>query len=58
MIISELTTINGREYTRTYSDEGFLIERDGERYAEAVDPIGSGREYVETDTLAENELEE
>ena len=34
---------------RTYSDAGKKIERDGVLYDEAVDPIGSGRTYTETD---------
>ena len=35
---------------RTCSDIGMLIERDGVMYADAVDPVDSGREYRETDT--------
>lgn len=53
MIKTEKITINGRELTRTYSDSGHLIERDGVRYAEAIDPAEMGRTYVETDELAE-----
>ena len=53
MIKIEKLTINGRELTRTYSDSGYLIERDGVRYAEAIDPAELGRTYVETDELAE-----
>ena len=34
---------------RTYSDAGFMIERDGIRYDEAVDPANMGRTYTETD---------
>lgn len=34
---------------RTRSDLGLLIERDGMRYSEAVDPAESGRTYTETD---------
>lgn len=48
-IKTEKTTINGREFTRTYSTSGKYIERDGEKYAEAVDPVGASREYAETD---------
>lgn len=51
MIVTETIVINEVEFSRTYSSLGFLIERDGVRYAEAVDPIGSGREYIETDVL-------
>lgn len=53
MIKTEKITINGRELTRTYSDSGYMIERDGVRYAEAIDPAEMGRTYVETDELAE-----
>lgn len=49
MIIKATKEINGVKYDYTYSDSGMMIERDGERYSEAVDPLGSGREYIETD---------
>lgn len=34
---------------RTYSDAGFMIEREGVRYSEAVDPADLNRQYIETD---------
>lgn len=49
MIKTETITIRDRQMARTYSDAGMKIERDGVRYSEAVDPIGSGRTYTETD---------
>ena len=49
MIIQTTKEINGIVYAYTYSDSGFMIERDGVRYSEAVDPIDSGRLYTETD---------
>lgn len=49
MIITQTITINGRAFTRTYSDTGMHIERDGARYAEAFDPAELGRTYTETD---------
>ena len=51
MIISEQTTINDRQFTKTYSDSGFMVERDGAQYSEAIDPIefASERIYTETD---------
>lgn len=49
MIVKTTKEINGVEYDYTYSDAGMMIERDGARYSEAVDPFGSGREYIETD---------
>lgn len=48
MIIKTTKEINGVEYDYTYSDAGMMIERDGAKYSEAVDPINSGREYTET----------
>ena len=48
MIIKTTKVINGVEYDYTYSDVGMMIERDGARYSEALDPLGSGREYTET----------
>ena len=49
MIIQTTKEINGVIYSYTYSDSGYMIERDGVRYSEAVDPIDSGRLYTETD---------
>ena len=49
MIQAENITINGRPLTRTYSDSGHYIQRDGVQYAEAIDPADSGRTYTETD---------
>ena len=43
MIIQTKKEINGVVYDYTYSDSGFIIERDGVRYFEAVDPLDSGR---------------
>ena len=48
MIIQTTKEINGVVYDYAYSDSGFMIERDGVRYSEAVDPIDSGRLYTET----------
>lgn len=54
MIIQTTKEINGVVYAYTYSDSGFMIERDGVRYSEAIDPIGSNREYTETDEPVED----
>lgn len=51
MIISETVKLNDKNYTKTYSDAGFYIERNGVHYAEAIDNIGSEREYTETAIL-------
>ena len=55
MIIVEQITINDRQFTKTYSDSGFYIERDGVQYSEAIDPSEFGRTYTETDIPAESE---
>lgn len=49
MIVVENLIINGRSFAKTYSDIGMKIERDGELYGAAVDPIETGRTYTETD---------
>lgn len=49
MIHVENITLNGRQYTRTYSETHY-IERDGVEYEEAIDPIDSGRVYTESKT--------
>lgn len=48
MIIIENLIINGKHFTKTYSDKGFMVERDGIQYAEAVDPAEFNRTYTET----------
>jgi hypothetical protein len=55
MIITEELTINGRDFIKTYSDAGYMVERDGVRYAEAIDPAEFGRTYIETDEPIEPE---
>lgn len=47
MIYTEIVTINGKQYKRTYSDT-YTIERDGVEYYEAVDPVDGDRVYTET----------
>ena len=50
MIIVEYykTRKDGVSLNRTYSDAGMMIERDGVRYSEAIDPAELGRTYTET----------
>lgn len=57
MIRTEELSINGKPFIRTYSDSGFMVERDGIRYVEAIDPAEFGRTYTETDELAEGMTE-
>ena len=51
MIVTEYykTRADGVVLNRTYSDKGMMIERDGVRYSEAIDPAELGRTYTETD---------
>ena len=55
MIKTELITVDNRQLRRTWSDAGFMIERDGAQYSEAVDQIDSGRLYEETTIPLEDE---
>ena len=49
MIITEALVIGERNFIKTYSDLGMMVERDGVRYAEAIDPAEFNRQYIETD---------
>ena len=58
MIKTELITVDERQLRRTWSDAGFMIERDGAVYSEAVDPAEFDRAYTETDIPVEPESED
>jgi hypothetical protein len=49
MLKTEIVTFGSKEYIRTWSDKSVMIERDGALYEEAIDPVGSGRIYTETE---------
>jgi hypothetical protein len=51
MIKQETVEIRGKQYRKTYSDAGKMIEQvgTGRLYSEAVDWPNSPHEYVETD---------
>ena len=53
MIIQTTKEINGVMYAYTYSDSGFMIERDGVEYSEAVDVADATYTYTETETPIE-----
>lgn len=55
MIQTEVLIINDRSFIKTYSDSGYMVERDGVRYSEALDPAEFNRKYVETDELIDCE---
>ena len=54
MIVVEHITHDGREFTRTYSDEGRYVVRDGVAYGEALDPAEYGRTYTEGDYMEDD----
>lgn len=58
MIKTESLTINGKSFIRTYSSSGYMVERDGIRYSEAIDPAELNRTYTETDEPIEGETDE
>jgi len=47
VIRTESLTIGGKAFTRTYSDAGLYVVRDGISYDEAIDPTDLGRTYTE-----------
>lgn len=54
MLITELIEINDTTYIRNYSDQGLFIERDGIKYIDAIDPVGTDRIYTETEEVIPN----
>ena len=59
MIIVEEVKINGKSFNKTYSNEGFMIERNGIKYSEAIDPIEfNDRIYTETNEEIKITVEE
>ena len=53
MIVQTTKEINGVMYSYTYSDSGFMIERDGVEYSEAVHVTDAPYTYTETETPIE-----
>lgn len=51
MLVIENVTIGANTFIHTYSNAGFLIECNGERYEDAYDV--AARDYTETDILIE-----
>lgn len=58
MIKTENLTINGKAFIRTCSDSGYMVEREGVRYSEAIDPAELGRTYTETGIPVDPRLSE
>ena len=57
MIVTELFEINGRSFTRTYSDANRYVVRDGVSYSEANDPTEFNRVYTQGDLIPDQEIE-
>ena len=51
MIKTESLVIDGRDFTRTWSDEGRYVCRDGQKWDEAIDPSEFNRQYTEGDLI-------
>lgn len=51
MITKKIVIIGGKEFMYRASDKGVMLERDGELYSEAYDPLPLAyeRSYTETD---------
>lgn len=56
MIRTETYMLGEREFTRTWSDAGRYVVREGVEYSEANDPSEFGRVYVEGDTIPDVEI--
>lgn len=54
MIKTETITVDGRELTRTWSDAGRYVVRDGVSYGEAIDPAELGRTYTEGEIMEDD----
>lgn len=50
------TREDGVALNRTYSDLGMMIERDGVRYIEAIDPAELNRQFTETEEPIESDF--
>lgn len=53
-IRTETYILNGREFTRTWSDANRYVVRDGVSYGEANDPSEFGRTYTEGDIIEDS----
>lgn len=60
MIVQETFELNGRQFVRTYSDTGrYVVGGNPEtEYAEAVDPAGTARSYVEGGLIDDPDLDD
>lgn len=57
MIATENFKAGERDFTRTYSDAGRYVVRDGVEFTEACDPAEYGRTYTEGALIPADEME-
>lgn len=55
MVVQAIKMVNGTPFIYHYSDAGFYIERDGVKYADAIDLPQFEYTYTETDEPLEPE---
>lgn len=55
-IVTETYDLNGRSFTRTYSDANRYVVRDGVAYSEANDPADLNRQYTEGERMTDDEI--
>lgn len=58
MIKTEQIMIKNTPFTRTWSDAGRYVVREGIEYEEAYDPTEFGRIYTEGDLIPPEEIEQ
>lgn len=58
MLITEIVTIDGRQFVYNHSDEDYFIERDGVMYSEAYDPIEFQNKRIYSETLVKIQKDE
>lgn len=58
MIKTEVYSLGGLSITRTWSDDGRYVVRDGISYDEANDPTELGRTYTEGEYMEDPDPEE
>lgn len=58
MIKTEVYSLGGMSITRTWSDDGRYVVRDGIAYEEANDPTDLGRTYTEGEYFEDPDPEE
>lgn len=56
MLKTNMIIIEGKSFNHTFSDSGFMIERNGLTYIDALDPIDLNRKYTETNIKINDEI--